>query len=112
MAETSEENSDEMKLGGNIRLSGFRDIDGGSMIIVRKLVGSAVRRFSEISPVDEISFVLKPIHQNEDNKKYEIHGKLRAGGEIYNSDFTDKNLFVSLDKVLKKIEAMIEHGKV
>jgi ribosome-associated translation inhibitor RaiA len=106
MAET-----DEVQLGGNIRLSGFRDIDAGSMIVLKKMVGSYVRRYGEITTVEELSLVLKPIHKQEENAKYEIHGKLRAGSETFASDLTDKNMFVALDSVLKKIESMCTHQK-
>jgi len=32
--------SDELQLGGNINLSGFKEIDSGSMVVLKKIVGN------------------------------------------------------------------------
>ncbi len=104
-----ESSDDTLELGGNIRLAGFRELDGASMIVVKKIVGSYARKISELIPnVTELSLVLKPVHKVEESSKYEIKGRLVVGGEHYNSEYTDKNLFVALDKVLKKVESMVQ----
>ena len=40
---------DNVQLGGNIELSGFRDIDGASMVVLKKIIGNYARRLSELS---------------------------------------------------------------
>ncbi|MBD3259811.1 hypothetical protein GF371_04255, partial [Candidatus Woesearchaeota archaeon] len=44
-----EEDAETIKLGGNIELSGFRDLDGGTMVILKKIVGNYVRKLSDNS---------------------------------------------------------------
>jgi hypothetical protein len=34
-------------LGGNIELVGFKELDGGSMVILKKMIGNHVRKMSE-----------------------------------------------------------------
>jgi len=99
--------TDDLELGGNIVLSGFSEIDKGSMIIVKKLVGSSAKKFSEsCKDFQELKITVKPIHHKESEpaKKFEIRVNLTAGGNNYTSDVTDNNLFVVLDKALKKVE--------
>ncbi len=104
-----EENSDDVKLGGNITLSGFREIDGGSKVILRKIVGSYARKFTESSTnLEEIHLSMKPVHEREQSKKYEIKCKLVDNGQVHTSEVTERNLFVAIDSVLKKIEATMK----
>lgn len=92
------------KLGGNIELSGFRAIDGSSMIVVKKILGNHARRIAELSKkLETIHITLKPVHEREKSEKYEIHAKVIDDGKVYASEMTDRNLFVVLDSVLKKI---------
>ena len=98
-----------MKLGGNIVLSGFRDIDGGSKIILRKIVGSYARKFSEGgSAFEELHLSMKPVHEREQSKKYEIKCRMIDNGQIHNSEVTERNLFVAIDSVLKKVESSMK----
>ena len=95
---------DTLELGGNIELSGFREIDPGSMIVIKKIVGNYAKRISELAKkLDVVHITLKPIHVKEKSEKYEIHAKVIDDGKVYASDITDRNLFVAIDKVLKKI---------
>jgi ribosome-associated translation inhibitor RaiA len=100
---------DTLQLGGNIDLTGFRGLEPGSMVILKKIVGNYARKFSEIcAKFEKISFTLKPVHETEGSKKYEVHGKLMDNGSIITSEITDRNLFMALDIVCKKIEASIK----
>ncbi len=101
--------SDEVQLGGNIRLSGFREVDGGSMIVAKKIIGSYMKHYGELCSTPELSVVLKSIHQNEDNMKFEVHVRLLSAGEQFVSELVDKNLFVALDSALKKVESALSH---
>jgi len=95
---------DDIQLGGNIQLSGFRDIDGASMVVLKKIIGNYARRMSEISDkFENLSITMKPVHEKEKSEKYEIHAKLMNDGKPVVSEVVERNLFVAVDGVLKKI---------
>jgi len=95
---------DDVKLGGNIELSGFSDIDSSSMIVVRKMVGNYANRIAELTQkLDVVHLTLKPVHEKEKSEKYEIHAKIIDDGKIYVSSVTERDLFVAIDTVFKKI---------
>ena len=95
---------ESIKLGGNIQLTGFRDIDGSSMIVLKKIIGNYVKRISELTKKLEVLHItLKSVHEREKSEKYEVHAKIIDGGKVYASEITDRNLFVAVDTVLKKI---------
>ena len=90
--------------GGNIELSGFRDIDISSMAVVNKLVGNHAKRIAELTKkLVKLHLTLKPVHEREKSEKYEVHAKVVDDGKVYASEVTDRNLFVAVDSVLKKI---------
>jgi ribosome-associated translation inhibitor RaiA len=97
-----------IELGGNITLVGFKDLDHAELIVVKKLVGSYARKMLEISDKFEgLTVTMKEVHKTaKNNQKYELHGKLMSG-KAYTSEVTDKNIFIALDSVLKKIIATI-----
>ena len=97
------------KLGGNIELSGFRDIDVSSMIVLKKIIGNHARRLSELSQkMETLHITLKPIHEREKSEKYEVHAKLNNNGKLYVAESVDRNLFVAVDDVLKRISREME----
>ena len=51
---------------------------------------------------------MKKVHATVGSEKYELHGKVIDAGKQYNSEITDKNLLFAIDKVFKKIDAMIK----
>lgn len=92
------------KLGRNIELSGFRDIDSSTMAVLNKTIGNHIRRISELcKKMYNLHITLKPIHQREKSEKYEIHAKLNDNGKIYAAEAVDRNLLVAVDDVLKKL---------
>ena len=95
---------EEIKLGGSIELSGFRSIDSSSMIVIKKIIGNYAKRITELTKkLEKLHITLKPIHEREKSEKYEVHAKIIDGGKVYASEITDRNLFVAIDGVLKKI---------
>ena len=95
---------DFMQLGGNIELSGFRDVDGASMVVLKKIIGNYGRHMSEISDkFEKLSITMKPVHETEKSEKYEIHAKLIKEGKPFVSEVVERNLFVAVDNALKKI---------
>jgi len=100
---------DTVELGGNIRLTGFSELDGGSIIVVKKIVGSYAKKFSErCKKFEKLTLTLKTVHKKEKSEKYELHAKVADGGKDYNAEITERNLFFALDTVLKKLEREIK----
>ncbi len=101
---------DRIELGGNIELSGFRDMDGASMIVLKKIIGNYARKFSDsCENFERLSVVMKKVHEREKSEKYEIHVRLLDNGDSHASEVTDFNLFFAIDSALKKVENALEH---
>ncbi len=95
---------DDVRLGGNIQLTGFRDIDPSSMVVLKKMIGNYANRIAELTKKMEVLHItLKPVHEREKSEKYEVHVQLIDNGKVYASEITERNLFVAVDSVLKKI---------
>ena len=91
-------------LNSSIELSGFRDIDSSSMLVINKNISNHMKRVSELArKIDKLHITLKTIHEREKSEKYEIHAKIIDNGKIYVSKVTDRNLFVAIDSALQKI---------
>lgn len=96
-----------IQLGGNIELSGFSDLGGGDMVIIKKIVGNHVKKISETTAdFKSIKITLKTVHEIEDSKKFEFHVLLIAD-KTYNAELTERNLYIGIDKLLKKVMNMI-----
>lgn len=99
--------ADTIQLGDKISLAGFKDEDSSTMIVVKKMIGNHVKKIMEDMPnFQNIHITLKKVHQHPDGEggKNEIHVKL-TGDKVYATEVVDFNLFVGLDKALKKIAA-------
>ena len=95
---------DNVQLGGNIELAGFKDIDGASMVVLKKMVGTYARKISEITEKFEtLHITMKTVHGREKSEKYEIHAKVIDNGKPIVSEVVDRNLFIAIDNSLKKI---------
>ena len=93
-----------------VEFTGFRDIDESSMAIVNKNVKHYVNKIAGHSKnAGPLHITLKPIHQREKGEKYELHAKITVNGKFCVSEFVDRNLFVAIDTVLKKIMHEMEH---
>ena len=92
------------QLGGNIELTGFSSVDGGTMIVLKKIVGNYAKKFSGFNNFEKLKLVLKPVHEGEKLHKHEVHGHLTIDGHYYSSHYIDHNVFVAVDTVLKKME--------
>lgn len=98
---------DALQLGGNIELTGFRDIDRSSFVIVKKIVGNYARKFSDnCASFEGLQLHLKSL--NESGSKFELHGKLSEKGGTLVAKETDFNLFFVLDRTLKKLESQLK----
>ena len=100
--------SDTVALGGNIELSGFRDIPSASMSVLRKIVGTYARRFSEIcKQFEKLSLHMKKVNEGEHSEKYEVHASVLDKGSLLTASNTDRNLFFAVDTALKRVESEI-----
>lgn len=85
-------------------MSGFKELEPGSIVILKKIVGNYARRFSEqCESFEKLSLSMKLVHEREGSKKFEIRGMVIDKGKTYTSSLTDRNVFVVVDSVLKKI---------
>ena len=95
---------DLLQLGGNIELSGFKEVEPGCMVILKKIVGNYARKFSEqCESFERLSLSIKKVHETEASKKFEVHGMVIDKGKTFTSEITDRNIFIVVDTVLKKI---------
>ena len=92
-----------IELGGNIKLSGFNELEPAMLVVVKKMVGNYARKMTDhATNFKELNLNLKQVHKTEKNSKYEIHALLDAD-KRYTSEVIDFNLFFAIDKVLSKI---------
>ena len=100
---------DTLQLGGNIELTGFSELEPAVMIVVKKIVGNYAKRVSNlVENFEQLHITLKEVHKSEKSQRFELHAKVLAGGQVYAAETTDINLFVTMDKVLKKVENEIQ----
>jgi len=103
------DNADVLNLGGNIELTGFSDLDGGSMVILKKIVGNYAKKMSDRAKnFENLKLTMKPVHEREKSELYEVKGYLFFGGQPTVAEETDRNLFFAIDKVLKRLEESLE----
>jgi hypothetical protein len=89
-----------LQLGGNIELSGFSSLEGGAMIVLKKIIGNYARRMTDKAKnFEKLSLTMKTVH----GKQYELHAKMLDNGKALTSSVTERNLFVAVDSVLKKV---------
>ncbi len=100
---------DSEELGGNIQLVGFRETDAAEKIVLKKIVGKWSTRFSEIcSNFQLLKLTLKTVHKKEKSELYEVHAMVQDNGQPHASEVTDRNLFLTVESALRKIESSIQ----
>ena len=97
-----------IELGGNIELSGFKELNSSELIVLKKIIGSYARKFSDHhKDYEKLSLTLKKVHGKK-SSKYELQAKLSLGKKPITVEYTDNNLFVTLAEALKKLEAQVK----
>ena len=97
-----------MELGGKISLSGFNEIKRDELVISKNLIGGYARKFSDnIHEYEGLKLHLKLVHKTPGSEKYEIHGSVLFEGKMVQSEVVERNLFIALDIVLKKLEEQV-----
>ena len=96
MAKEKDTNTDTITLGGGIELNGFKDIEPGMFIVIKKIVGSYTRTLSD-KHKDFEKLIL-----NKGSK--EIKAELKLKEKSFDASSKIDNLFIALDSVLKELE--------
>ncbi len=94
-----------MKLGGNIELEGFDNIEPAQLVVIKKIVGSSAKKISEeISAFDNLQITLK---ENEKDK-VTLSGKITIKDAEHEAEASDKNLFFALNTLFNELTAKIK----
>lgn len=88
-----------IELGGNIVLQGFKDRDYAELIVVKKLVGRYARQITDRG----VDLTELKVSMKAPSSRYEMEASCDVGGKTVYASAEDRNLFVTLDSVLKKI---------
>lgn len=100
---------ENLQLGGNIELSGFSNLDGGVMIVLKKIVGNYAKKMSDHSDdFQKLHLTMKVIGATEKSEKYEVKAKLHKSSDLIAGDHIDRNLFVAVDNSLKSIMSSLD----
>lgn len=93
-----------LELGASIKLTGFKEVDAGSMVVLKKIIGNYARKFSDFSEnFQGLQVTLKTIHESGGHPKYEVIAKAVNGGHPHSVEVVDRNLIIAVDDALKKI---------
>ncbi|MBI2664619.1 hypothetical protein HYX10_04740 [Candidatus Woesearchaeota archaeon] len=96
---------DTLTLGGNIQISGFKDLEAAQMVVLKKVIGAYARKFgNKCKNMELLKLTMKKVHEQEHSEMYELHALVVDGGKKYSSEVTDRNLFFAVDSALKKVE--------
>ncbi|MFH1916915.1 MAG: hypothetical protein ABIJ21_06665 [Nanoarchaeota archaeon] len=103
--------SDLLALGGNIQLAGFSVLDKSELIVVKKVVGSYARKFSDqYTGFQGLHLTLKELHKREKSEIFQVSGRVIIDGKTHAVEDDDRNLFFCIDAVMKKLETVALKG--
>ncbi len=104
-------NSDrsELKLGGNILLSGF-SLEPAEMIVVKKIIGNHIKKISEKTDYQDIKITLKKTQKTK-SFLHEISAIARTSKGILSADAVNNNLYTALSEALNRVYSQAEHKK-
>jgi hypothetical protein len=89
-----------MELGGNIKLSGFNNLDHATLIVVKKMIGNYARKITEtIGPLQELKLSL----ENSDASGWDLKASLILNSSNFSSQNKGSNLFYTMNNVLNSI---------
>ena len=92
--------TDLLKLGGSIELSGFKAVDRSAMVILKKIIGNYARRIADNSQnFEALKLRVKKVRDNI----FELNCQMIDNGNVVTSSVEDRNIFVAVDSALKKI---------
>lgn len=86
-----------VRLGGNIELFGVENLDYATMIVLKKIIGTYARKFSE-KGLDRLSVSFA-------NKEIKVEAV--SQGNTHSAAASHSNLFFGIDLALKDIERQL-----
>lgn len=86
-----------LRLGGNIELFGVESIDNASMVVLKKIVGTYARKFSE-KGLESLAVAFDPDATRVEAK---VHGSVISGEGVH------ANRFFALDAALKEVQKQL-----
>jgi len=99
---------DEKRLGGNIALVGFDKLEPTELTIIKKIVGTYVKKLQEIGNYNELKMVLQQ-HQHGKTFKHEINAQVQFNEGKFTSNVTEWNLFKAISGAMKNLISEIVH---
>jgi len=86
-----------VKLGGNIELFGVENFDGATMVVLKKIIGTYARKFSE-KGLEKLAVSFSG---------NEIRIEAVAQGNTVSASSAQENMFFSVDQALKDIDVQL-----
>jgi len=94
-----------LELGGNINLSGFKEVEPGQMVVIKKIVGNYIKKISdENSDFEKVLISLKEAKKGE----FKLEGLLTVAGKNYSAEVSKNNLFFALNELLGEVSGKIK----
>ena len=98
----------EIKLGGNISLVGFDQLDNAELVIIKKIVGNSIKKMSESGDYKEMKITLVQ-HPHGKSFKHEVEASAFFAEGRFASNITERNLFTAVSEVCEKINSELVH---
>lgn len=102
--------NEELTLGGNIALVGFNILGAAELSIIKKMVGSYVKKMCNKGEYLEMRLTLQQ-HAHGKSFKHEVNGLAIFKEGKFHSNVVDWNLFSAISQVCDKIMGELEHKK-
>ena len=96
-------------LSEKLELSGFKNVDSASMIMVRRVVDGNLKKFNDnVDGFEKLKFTLKEVHGTEKSVKYQVIANIIIRNTVQSVETVDRNIFFALDSAVKKLEALVK----
>jgi len=96
-------------LTDKLELSGFKNVDAASMIMVRRVVDGSLKKFNDnVDGFEKLKFTLKEVHGTEMSVKYQIIANIVIRNTVESVETIDRNIFFAIDSAVKKLEAIVK----
>lgn len=92
-------NKETISLGGNITLNGFQNIEGGKMVVLKKILGTNTKQIQKKK--SDYEKLVITLEGDESNATIKL--ELTAGGSQTLAEDTQNNVFMALDSAFKKL---------
>ena len=90
-----------MKLGEQIEIIGFDDIEPALLIVIKKIIGNNIKQISETKEgFENIKITLK----GSKEKGYEIQGVLTINKAEKGASVKNSNLFFAINSLFEKLQ--------